>query len=147
VSGGALLDVRDVRVSFDGIRVLDNLSLSLQPGELRFLIGPNGAGKTTLMDVVTGKTRPHSGHVSFDGHDALRLQPHQLARLGMGRKFQTPSIFNSLTVRENLEIAGGFAQSGWRLLRPLEASTQRQIADVLEVTQLGAELATRAGVL
>jgi urea transport system ATP-binding protein len=143
----ALLDVRDVRVSFDGIRVLDDLSLCLQPGELRFLIGPNGAGKTTLMDVVTGKTRPHSGRVQFDGHDALRLQPHQLARLGMGRKFQTPSIFNSLTVRENLEIAGGFAHAGWRLLRPLAAGTQRQIEEMLEVTQLQAQAGTRAGVL
>jgi urea transport system ATP-binding protein len=143
----AVLDVRDVRVSFDGIRVLDNLSLSLQPGELRFLIGPNGAGKTTLMDVVTGKTRPHSGQVTFDGHDALRMQPFQLARLGMGRKFQTPAIFGSLSVRENLEIAGGFQHSGWRLLRPVDAATRGRIEDVLDVTQLGSEVETRAGML
>ena len=143
----ALLDVRDVRVSFDGIRVLDHLSLSLQPGELRFLIGPNGAGKTTLMDVVTGTTRPHAGQVTFDGHDALRMQPFQLARLGMGRKFQTPAIFGSLSVRENLEIAGGVQHSGWRLLRPVDAATRGRIEDVLDVTQLGSEVETRAGML
>ena len=143
----ALLDVRDVRVSFDGIRVLDDLSLSLRPGELRFLIGPNGAGKTTFMDVVTGKTRPHGGHVTFDGHDALRLQPYQLAKLGMGRKFQTPAIFGSLSVRENLEIAGGFQQAGWRLLRPVNGATRRRINDILDVTQLGSAVETRAGML
>jgi urea transport system ATP-binding protein len=128
-----LLDVKNVRISFDGIRVLDDLSLSLMPGELRFLIGPNGAGKTTLIDVISGKTRPASGTVSFDGHDALRLQPHQLARLGMGRKFQTPAIFPSLTVRENLEVAGHFAQD--------------RIQDILQLTNLSAEMRTRAGVL
>ena len=142
-----LLDVRDVRVSFDGIRVLDDLSLSLQPGELRFLIGPNGAGKTTLIDVITGKTRPHAGHVLFDGHDALRAQPYQLARFGMARKFQTPAIFTSLSVRENLEIAGGVMQAGWRLLRPVGARVARRIDDVLELTQLHAAADTRAGVL
>src|SRR5579864_9848558 len=101
-----LIEVQDVSISFDGIRVLDHLSLSLGAGELRFLIGPNGAGKTTLLDVISGKTRPHSGKVLFDGHDALRLPPNQLVRLGMGRKFQTPAVFASLTVRENLEAAG-----------------------------------------
>jgi urea transport system ATP-binding protein len=128
-----LLEVKNVRISFDGIRVLDDLSLSLVPGELRFLIGPNGAGKTTLIDVITGKTRPESGTVSFDGRDALRLQPHQLARLGMGRKFQTPAIFPSLTVRENLEVASHFAHV--------------QMKDILQVTNLSSEARTRAGVL
>lgn len=129
-----LLDVRDVRVSFDGIRVLDDLSLALQPGELRFLIGPNGAGKTTLIDVVTARTRPHSGQVHFDGHDALRLQSYQLARLGMGRKFQTPAVFGSLSVRDNLEIAGGF-------------KGKQRTLEVLDLTQLTADAETRAGVL
>jgi urea transport system ATP-binding protein len=129
-----LLDVRDVRVSFDGIRVLDDLSLALQPGELRFLIGPNGAGKTTLIDVITARTRPHSGQVRFDGHDALRLQSYQLARLGMGRKFQTPAVFGSLAVRDNLDIAGGF-------------KGKQRTLEVLDLTQLAADAETRAGVL
>src|SRR5205823_4278483 len=133
--GGAvsLLEVSDVRISFDGIRVLDQLSLSLEAGELRFLIGPNGAGKTTLIDVISGKTRPQSGRVTFDGHDALRLQSHQLARLGMGRKFQTPAVFPSLTVFENLEVAGGSdrLRGGWGLLRPVGREVGERIADVL----------------
>lgn len=129
-----LLDVRDLRVSFDGIRVLDGLSLALQAGELRFLIGPNGAGKTTLIDVITGQTRPHSGEVRFDGHDALRLQSFQLARLGMGRKFQTPAVFSSLSVQDNLEIAGGF-------------KSRQRMLEVLELTQLVGDADTRAGVL
>jgi urea transport system ATP-binding protein len=143
----SLLDVRDVRISFDGIRVLDDLSLSLQSGELRFLIGPNGAGKTTLIDVITGKTRPHAGNVTFDGHDALRMQPFQLARLGMGRKFQTPAIFSSLTVRDNLEIAGGFADMGVRLMRSATRALAERIQEVLDLTQLTPEADTRAGVL
>ncbi len=145
----SLLDVSDVSISFDGVRVLDHLSFSLEPGELRFLIGPNGAGKTTLIDVVSGKTRPHAGRVSFDGADVLRLEPHQLARRGMGRKFQTPAIFPSLTVRENLEVAGGSDQrhGGWGLMRPLHADIQERIADTLELTRLSSAGRTRAGLL
>lgn len=142
-----LLEVKDVSISFDGIRVLDHLSLSLEPGELRFLIGPNGAGKTTLIDVISGKTRPQTGQVIFAERDALRLQPHQLARLGMGRKFQTPAIFTSLTVRENLEAAGGVGEGGLRLLRPASAAVGAHIDEVLELTQLTADVRTRAGVL
>jgi urea transport system ATP-binding protein len=143
----SLLDVKGVSISFDGIRVLDDLSLSLQDGELRFLIGPNGAGKTTLIDVVSGKTRPHKGQVSFAGRDALKMEPHQLARLGMGRKFQTPAIFNSLTVYENLEASGGFLQTGWRLLRPVTSEVKDRIDDVLQLTRLTSDVKTRAGVL
>jgi urea transport system ATP-binding protein len=142
-----LLDVKNVSISFDGIRVLDDLSFSLQPGELRFLIGPNGAGKTTLIDVVSGKTTPDRGQVTFAGHDALKLQPHQLVRLGMGRKFQTPAIFTSLTVRENLEAAGGFLQGGWRLLGPVGAEIHDRLDDVLQLTALTRSADTRAGVL
>jgi urea transport system ATP-binding protein len=142
-----LLDVKNVSISFDAIRVLDDLSLSLQPGELRFLIGPNGAGKTTLIDVISGKTRPHSGVVRFGGHDALHLQSYQLARLGLGRKFQTPAIFSSLTVRENFEVAGGFLQRGWRLLRPVTAEVNERIDDVLQVTGLVDARRVRAGAL
>ena len=144
-----LLEVDDVSIAFDGVRVLDHLSLSLAPGELRFLIGPNGAGKTTLIDVVSGKTRPDSGRVSFDGDNVLGLEPHQLARRGMGRKFQTPAIFPSLTVRENLEVAGGSDQrhAGWGLLRRLQPEIEERIRDTLHLTRLGADASTRAGLL
>jgi urea transport system ATP-binding protein len=146
----SLLEVHNVSISFDGVRVLDDLSFALEQGELRFLIGPNGAGKTTLIDVVSGKTRPHSGRVLFDGADVLRLEPHQLARRGMGRKFQTPAIFPSLTVRENLEVAGGSNQrhgGTWGLMRALHSDIQDQIADALQLTRLNAEVHTRAGLL
>jgi urea transport system ATP-binding protein len=142
-----LLDVKNVSISFDAIRVLDELSLTLQPGELRFLIGPNGAGKTTLIDVISGKTRPHAGAVRFAGHDALHLQSHQLARLGLGRKFQTPAIFGSLSVRENFEVAGGFLQRGWQLLRPVTSDVNGRIEDVLQITGLADQSRARAGAL
>src|SRR5208282_2508550 len=99
-----VLEVDKVTVSFDGFRALDELTLSLEPGELRCLVGPNGAGKTTLMDVITGKTRPDSGTVRFAGRDITHLAEHEIVRLGIGRKFQRPTVFPSLTVFENLEL-------------------------------------------
>jgi urea transport system ATP-binding protein len=103
----ALLCVDNISVSFDGFKALTNLTLILDSGELRCIIGPNGAGKTTLMDVVTGKTKPDTGHVFFleDMEDLTNLNEHQIARRGIGRKFQRPTVFPKHTVRENLELA------------------------------------------
>ena len=143
----ALLEVDDLRISFDGIRVLDGLSLSLAAGELRFLIGPNGAGKTTLLDVISGKTKPLTGRVLFDGHDALRLPPYRLAQLGMGRKFQTPAVFPSLTAYQNLEAAGSYRDRGLDLLLPARARIRNRLAEVLDLTALGPQAHSRAGVL
>ncbi len=93
-------------VSFDGFKALNALSLVITPGELRTVIGPNGAGKTTMMDVITGKTRPDTGDVLFDGSvDLTRLDEAAIANLGIGRKFQKPTVFEHLTVFENLELA------------------------------------------
>ncbi len=101
-----LLFIEGVTVSFDGFRALNNLSLSVEPGEMRAIIGPNGAGKTTMMDVVTGKTRPDKGVVIFDKmHDLARLDETEIARLGIGRKFQKPTVFDSHTVFDNIELA------------------------------------------
>jgi len=101
-----LLYIEAVTVSFDGFRALNNLSLSIEPGEMRAIIGPNGAGKTTMMDVVTGKTRPDTGAVIFDKfHDLARLDETEIAELGIGRKFQKPTVFDSHTVYDNLELA------------------------------------------
>jgi urea transport system ATP-binding protein len=95
-----------VSVSFDGFRALNNLSLVINRGELRTVIGPNGAGKTTMMDVITGKTRPDAGEVFFDGGiDLTKLDETAIAKLGIGRKFQRPTVFQNLTVFENLELA------------------------------------------
>jgi urea transport system ATP-binding protein len=102
----ALLYLDGVGVSFDGFRALNKLSLAVEPGEMRAIIGPNGAGKTTMMDVITGKTRPDDGDVYFDGtHDLTKLDETEIALLGIGRKFQKPTVFESHTVEDNLRLA------------------------------------------
>src|ERR1041384_5616098 len=102
----ALLYLDAVTVSFDGFRALNDLSFTIEPGEMRAIIGPNGAGKTTMMDVVTGKTRPDKGDVYFDGgHDLPKLDETRVAELGIGRKFQKPTVFDMHTVEDNLRLA------------------------------------------
>jgi urea transport system ATP-binding protein len=102
----ALLYIDGVTVSFDGFKALNQLSLAVEAGEMRAIIGPNGAGKTTMMDVVTGKTRPAAGDVFFDGaHDLARLDETEIAQLGIGRKFQKPTVFESHTVEDNIRLA------------------------------------------
>jgi urea transport system ATP-binding protein len=102
----ALLYLDGVTVSFDGFRALNELSLTVDPGEMRAIIGPNGAGKTTMMDVVTGKTRPQKGDVVFDGSYRLTsLYESEIAELGIGRKFQKPTVFESHTVEDNIRLA------------------------------------------
>ena len=102
----ALLYLDGVTVSFDGFRALNNLSFTIEPGEMRAIIGPNGAGKTTMMDVVTGKTKPDTGDVYFDGsYDLSRLDETEIALLGIGRKFQKPTVFEMHTVEDNLMLA------------------------------------------
>lgn len=106
VTHGRILYLEDVSVSFDGFKAINGLSLDIAPGELRCIIGPNGAGKTTMMDIVTGKTRPDSGTVYFGSTiDLLRHTEAEIAQLGIGRKFQKPTVFEQLTVFENLELA------------------------------------------
>ncbi len=100
-----ILSVSGLTVSFDGFRALDNLDFSVRQNEVRVVIGPNGAGKTTLLDLVCGKTKPDSGSISFQGQDVTGMIEYQITRAGIGRKFQTPSIYQDLTVYENLEIS------------------------------------------
>jgi urea transport system ATP-binding protein len=103
---GRILYLEDVSVSFDGFKAINKLSLDIAPGELRCIIGPNGAGKTTMMDIITGKTRPDEGTVFFGSTiDLLRYKEAEIAQLGIGRKFQKPTVFEQLTVFENLELA------------------------------------------
>jgi urea transport system ATP-binding protein len=103
---GRILYLEDVSVSFDGFKAINKLSLDIAPGELRCIIGPNGAGKTTMMDIITGKTRPDSGTVFFGSTiNLLRYKEAQIAQMGIGRKFQKPTVFEQLTVYENLELA------------------------------------------
>jgi urea transport system ATP-binding protein len=102
---GRSLYLDGVSVVLDGFRALNNLALIVEPGELRAVIGPNGAGKTTMMDVITGKTRPTAGTVRFGETDLTRMDEASIATLGIGRKFQKPTVFDELTVFENVELA------------------------------------------
>jgi urea transport system ATP-binding protein len=103
---GVALYVEDISVSFDGFKALNQLNLTIDVGELRCIIGPNGAGKTTMMDVITGKTRPDAGKVFFGSTiDLLQMNEPQIAQIGVGRKFQKPTVYEQLSVIENLELA------------------------------------------
>jgi urea transport system ATP-binding protein len=117
VTADTLLYLDGVTVSFDGFKALNELSLLVTRGELRTIIGPNGAGKTTMMDVITGKTRPDTGTVLFDGNiDLTKLDETAIANLGIGRKFQKPTVFENLTVLQNLELALKGERRIWRTL-------------------------------
>jgi urea transport system ATP-binding protein len=128
----SILSAENLNVSFDNFKVLNDLNFSLPEGELHFLIGPNGAGKTTLLDIITGKTKADSGRVLYDGKtDITKWLEHKRVRAGIARKFQTPSIFSSLTVYENLEVAMGFLLPKFMLVRPLSGEDRDRIDDIL----------------
>ncbi len=135
VSHGTVLYMEDVSVSFDGFKALNNLSLYINDGELRCLIGPNGAGKTTLMDVITGKTKPDSGSVYFGQTiDLLKMDESSIAQAGICRKFQKPSVFENLTVFENLEISLKADKGAWNtLFATLNGEQLDRIDEVLEI--------------
>ncbi|WP_286804957.1 MULTISPECIES: urea ABC transporter ATP-binding protein UrtD [unclassified Marinimicrobium] len=148
-SHGPILYVEGVTVSFDGFKALNNLNLYVDDGELRCIIGPNGAGKTTMMDVITGKTRPDEGSVYFGQQiDLLNLSEHQIARGGIGRKFQKPTIFEALTVYENLELATAADKRVWfTLTRSLSAEQTDRIDSVVRQIGLLSEVQRPAGLL
>jgi urea transport system ATP-binding protein len=149
VSHGTILYVEDVTVSFDGFRALNSLTLTLDVGELRCVIGPNGAGKTTMMDVVTGKTRPDHGKV-FLGQtlDLTRMDEPSIARAGIGRKFQKPTVFEQHPVWENLELAMQADKGWWASLRAqLTREAQARIEETLETIGLEANARRLAGEL
>src|SRR3954452_7446318 len=125
----ALLQIEDLVVDFDGFKAIDHLDLSVDEGELRFLIGPNGAGKTTVIDVVTGLTRATSGSVVFDDVSLLDKREHMIVRLGIGRTFQTPSVFDRLTVVENVDLAASFRSPMRRLLRQRRNTVRPEVAE------------------
>ncbi|WP_430514192.1 urea ABC transporter ATP-binding protein UrtD [Pannonibacter phragmitetus] len=135
----SLLYLDGVSVSFDGFRALNSLSFVIAPGEMRAIIGPNGAGKTTMMDVITGKTRPDTGEVFFGGQtDLTQLDEADIAELGIGRKFQKPTVFESHTVQDNLELAlkaprGPFST----LFHVLSRKEKARIEELLELIRLG----------
>ncbi|RWM83477.1 MAG: urea ABC transporter ATP-binding protein UrtD [Mesorhizobium sp.] len=134
-----ILYLDGVSVSFDGFRAINNLSLVLDKGEMRAIIGPNGAGKTTMMDIVTGKTRPDTGEVYFDGEiDLTKHDEAEIAMMGIGRKFQKPTVFESHTIEENLMLALKGPRSIFpALFHRRSAAEVRQIDDILGITRLG----------
>lgn len=138
LSHGTALYMEDVSVSFDGFKALNNLSLYIDDGELRCLIGPNGAGKTTLMDVITGKTRPDTGSVYFGQTlNLLNMDEPAIAQAGISRKFQKPSVFDNLTVFENLELAMKADKGVWTtLFAKLNDEQRDKISQVLETIVL-----------
>jgi urea transport system ATP-binding protein len=135
---GALLHLDAVSVSFEGFRALNRLSFSLEPGEMRAVIGPNGAGKTTMMDVVTGKTRPDEGRVVFgDNTDLTRMDEPAIAALGIGRKFQKPTVFEPLSVRDNLLLAlKGDRRPNFTLFTRETSAERRRTDEILATIRL-----------
>jgi urea transport system ATP-binding protein len=113
-----LLEIRGLAVVFDGFRAIDSVDLTVSAGELRFLIGPNGAGKTTIIDVVTGLTKPAAGSVRFAGMELLGRREHEIVRCGVGRTFQAATVFEELSVVDNLDLAANFRRPLRSLLRP-----------------------------
>ena len=149
VSHGPILYLDGVSVSFDGFRALNGLSLTLDDGELRCVIGPNGAGKTTMMDIITGKTRPDKGTVFFGSTiDLLRHREAEIATLGIGRKFQKPTVFEQLSVFENLELALAADRRVRASLRgALDSEQLGRVEAVLDLVNLRDALGRIAGTL
>ncbi|MBD1927862.1 urea ABC transporter ATP-binding protein UrtD [Trichocoleus sp. FACHB-90] len=143
-----ILETENVTVSFDGFKALNHLNFYMDVGELRVVIGPNGAGKTTFLDVITGKVKPTEGRVLFKGRNVKAFSEYQIARLGIGRKFQTPRIYLNLTPRENLEIACNRNKNALFTLfsRPSTAEQSKAIA-LLETIGLTAKSDILAGLL
>ena len=147
ITHGRILYLEDVSVSFDGFKAINKLSLDIAPGELRCVIGPNGAGKTTMMDIITGKTRPNEGSVFFGSTiDLLRYNEPQIAQMGIGRKFQKPTVFEQLTVFENLELALKTNKNVTSsMLFKLDSAQSDKLADILHTIHLAGSVSNMAG--
>lgn len=139
------LEISRLRVVFDGFVAIDDVDLTVLKGDLRFLIGPNGAGKTTLVDAVSGLV-PSTGHIEFAGNELAGRKVHSIARLGVGRTFQTATVFDKLTVLQNLDIAAGASRSSFSLLRRRSAVPVK-VTEALETIGLAEAADTPAGIL
>jgi urea transport system ATP-binding protein len=140
-----LLAVEDLTVSFDGFKAVDGLTFYVDENEIRVIIGPNGAGKTTVLDLICGRTRPSGGSIRFRNQDLTTLSEHQIVRAGVGRKFQTPSIYEDLTVFENLEISFPRGRSVFGALAfKRDALVRERIDEIAETVFLADHLGLRA---
>ncbi len=132
-----LLAIENLTVNFDGFKALNNLTFSMDPGELRVIIGPNGAGKTTFLDTITGKTKPTQGTVHFKGQNLAKFKEHTIAKMGIGRKFQTPRVYLNLSVRDNMGLAYNQQKSLLKTLFPQSNGGEKDdIAQLLEIVGL-----------
>jgi urea transport system ATP-binding protein len=149
VAHGVILYLDDLCVSFDGFKAINNLSLTINDGELRCIIGPNGAGKTTMMDIITGKTKPDSGTAFFGSNiDLLRMRENAIARIGIGRKFQKPTVFEQLSVFENLELALKMDRSAYAsLMSKLSGEQLDRIGEIMTLVRLNEQAGRTAGLL
>lgn len=144
----AALTIDGLTVDFGGFKAVDGFTTVVKEGELRVILGPNGAGKTTLMDLISGKTASTAGDVHLFGENITNRPEHIISRHGVGRKFQIPSVFRDLTVRQNLEVAASGEPGVFRNLRLHMAGEDRaRVEDVIELTRLGPVLGTIAGEL
>ena len=143
-----LLELKNVSVSFEGFLAINKLNISLKKGELRAIIGPNGAGKTTFLDVITGKVKPDFGEVLFNGNSLIGKKEHKIARVGVGRKFQSPRIFENLTVEENLEFSVSQSVSTLKLItNQATKEKKKEIEKLLNVINLTNSSKIKAGSL
>jgi urea transport system ATP-binding protein len=143
-----VLAVEDLTVSFDGFKAVDALNLYIDRDELRVINGPNGAGKTTLLDLICGKTRASAGTIKFKNREITDLAAHEIVRAGVGRKFQTPSIYENLTVFQNLEVSfprgrGVFGALAFKRTADVTERVEQVAADV----GLSEDLQLEAGLL
>lgn len=139
------LQVTDLQVEFGGLRAVDGLSFSVQEGEILCLLGPNGAGKSTTLDLICGKTQPTDGSIQLNGVEISQMLEFRRARLGIGRKFQVPSVYKDLTVDENLSVARSRRPGMWSALTRLSLSDARETATILDRVNLGAKRTELAG--
>ena len=143
-----ILNLKDVSVSFEGFLALNNLNLTLKKGELRAVIGPNGAGKTTFLDVITGKVKPTKGDVLFRGKSLVGKKEHKIARIGIGRKFQSPRVFENLSVQENLEISVSQYSSTIKLITSKPSETKlEEVKKLMNIVNLSSQSEIKAGSL
>lgn len=154
IDNSPVLYMDGVSVSFDGFKALNNLSMTIEKGEMRAIIGPNGAGKTTMMDVITGKTRPDGGVISFSrtdssgssDYDLTKYDEASVANLGVGRKFQKPSVIESLTIFENLEMSLKGGRSIWQsLFHKLSVEQQLKLDEILGLIDMADKANDLAG--
>ncbi len=143
-----ILDINNLTVSFDGFKALNDLNFNMDYGELRVIIGPNGAGKTTFLDIITGKVQPTTGRVTFQDRDLSKIPEYKIARLGIGRKFQTPRVYLNLTVRENLDLVCNRHKNVFPTLFNKTVTTeQTNVSGLLETIGLEAKAYLKANLL